>query len=118
MTKELLLSITKNDFTFTCTRGSGPGGQKRNKTSSAVHCKHEASGAVSHDDTTRSQHENKVLAFRKCVNTKEFQTWLKLETAKRTGTLKQIEEKIEREIKNNIKVEVKDEQGRWVDEGC
>jgi len=48
----------------TC-RGSGPGGQKRNKTESAVRVIHLPSGISAEDDTSRSQHQNRLHALRK-----------------------------------------------------
>ena len=44
-TRQLLFSVTANDCDWSYTRGTGNGGQKKNKTNSAVHCKHRASGA-------------------------------------------------------------------------
>lgn len=46
-------------------RASGPGGQKRNKTSSAVRLRHEASGLAVIAEESRSQHENKARALRR-----------------------------------------------------
>ena len=46
-------------------RGSGPGGQKRNKTSNAVRLRHEPTGLVVTATETRSQHENRVRALRR-----------------------------------------------------
>lgn len=46
-------------------RGTGPGGQKRNKTSSAVRLTHLDSGIAVVDDATRSQHLNLANALRK-----------------------------------------------------
>jgi hypothetical protein len=46
-------------------RASGPGGQKRNKTSSAVRLRHEPSGLVAQSEESRSQHENKARALRR-----------------------------------------------------
>lgn len=45
-------------------RGTGNGGQKRNKTESAVRLTHSPSGCVSSSDASRSQHENKHFALR------------------------------------------------------
>jgi hypothetical protein len=44
-------------------RASGPGGQKRNKTSSAVRVRHPASGLITIAEESRSQHENKAKAL-------------------------------------------------------
>lgn len=46
-------------------RGSGPGGQKRNKTSSAVRVRHRPSGLAAHATESRSQHQNKARALRR-----------------------------------------------------
>ncbi|MBX9628063.1 MAG: peptide chain release factor-like protein [Gemmataceae bacterium] len=46
-------------------RASGPGGQKRNKTSSAVRLRHTPSGLLVIAEESRSQHENKAKALRR-----------------------------------------------------
>jgi AraC-like DNA-binding protein len=46
-------------------RASGPGGQKRNKTSSAVRLRHLPTGVSAEADESRSQHENRVRAVRR-----------------------------------------------------
>jgi hypothetical protein len=46
-------------------RASGPGGQKRNKTSSAVRLRHLPSGLLVIAEESRSQHENRARALRR-----------------------------------------------------
>src|SRR6516162_8306120 len=46
-------------------RASGPGGQKRNKTSSAVRLRHLPSGLMVIAEESRSQHENRARALRR-----------------------------------------------------
>src|SRR5881392_346256 len=46
-------------------RASGPGGQKRNKTSSAVRVRHPPSGLIVIAEESRSQHENRLRALRR-----------------------------------------------------
>src|SRR5215471_8362692 len=46
-------------------RASGPGGQKRNKTSSAVRLRHTPSGLIVIAEESRSQHENKAKALKR-----------------------------------------------------
>src|SRR6266566_8863768 len=46
-------------------RASGPGGQKRNKTSSAVRLRHLPSGLIVIAEESRSQHENRTRALRR-----------------------------------------------------
>jgi hypothetical protein len=46
-------------------RASGPGGQKRNKTSSAVRLRHPPSGLMVIAEESRSQHENRARALKR-----------------------------------------------------
>ena len=116
MTRELLYSVTANDCRFDYFRGSGKGGQKRNKTNSAARCTHIASGAVGQSDDTRSQHQNKRIAFRRMANTATFKAWHSLETARRTGRLEQAEEAVNKAmLPANLFVEVY-ANGVWVEE--
>lgn len=50
-------------------RASGPGGQKRNKTSSAVRLRHAPSGLSVIAEESRSQHENRARALRRLRQT-------------------------------------------------
>ena len=114
MSRELLFSVTEADCRFDYYRGSGKGGQKRNKTSSAVRCTHEASGAVGQSDDTRSQHKNKVTAFRRMAESDKFKTWHRVEVARRTGKLQEAEEATDRAMRpRNLRVEGKNEEGLW-----
>lgn len=110
--KRLLFSVTASDCKWAYTRGTGAGGQKKNKTSSAVHCTHESSGAHGYSEETRSQAKNKELAFVKMTQTKEFKAWHKMEFMRRSGTLELIEQSVREEMKK-VKVERKNEKGRW-----
>lgn len=111
--KELLFSVTANDCRWDYYRGTGKGGQKRNKTESAVRCTHIASGAVGRADDTRSQHKNKVIAFRRMAETENFKKWHRIQVARRTGMIQQAEEAVERALEaRNLLVEGKIE-GKW-----
>ncbi len=46
-------------------RASGPGGQKRNVTDSAVRLRHEPTGFTGEANESRSQHENRARALRR-----------------------------------------------------
>ncbi len=117
MAGNLLFSVTAKDCRFDYYRGSGKGGQKKNKTSSAVRCTHIASGAVGQAEDTRSQPQNKRLAFERMAHTAKFKTWHKIEVARRLGHEQQIKERVEELMQPHyIRVEVKDEKGLWVDE--
>ena len=74
-----------------------------------------ASGASGKAEDTRSQQRNKKLAFARMAASKEFQAWARIEACRVTGKLAQIEEWVDREMRVNLKVEKKDENGRWVE---
>lgn len=54
--------INENEITESFLKGSGPGGQKINKTSSAVQLKHGPTGIVVKCQETRSRDQNRKLA--------------------------------------------------------
>ena len=58
------VSISEKDVEWTTCRGSGAGGQHRNKTESAVQMTHIPTGIRVRVENERSQHQNKELAFR------------------------------------------------------
>lgn len=66
--KELIVSYTRKDFVIETTTGSGAGGQHRNKTQSRVRITHIPSGLSVYSDETRSQSQNKKLAFRRLAD--------------------------------------------------
>lgn len=115
--KELLVSVTKDDFELQTFRAGGKGGQGQNKRSTGVRLIHKASGARGEARDERSFDQNRKNAFLRLVETKEFKAWLKIETARKLGQLVEIEEQVKRAMDpKNIRVEIQDEKGRWVPE--
>lgn len=57
------LVIRESDCVIVKCRGSGPGGQNRNKTDSAVQVKHRATGTIVRCETERSQQQNLATAM-------------------------------------------------------
>ena len=110
--REKVLSVTANDCRWEYFRGTGAGGQKRNKTSNCVRCTHELSGAVGEARDSRSQRDNRESAFRRMCESKKMQTWLRIETARRIGKLMQIDDAVDREMKR-IRVDRKNSSGLW-----
>lgn len=111
--KKLLFTIAAKDCEWSYTRGSGNGGQKKNKTSSAVHCMHRPSGAHGYSEASRSQADNKQEAFQKMYESAEFQRWLNLEFMKRSGEMAEIERKVQQELAK-VKTEIKID-GVWTE---
>jgi protein subunit release factor B len=72
--REKILSVTLADCDVQTKRGSGKGGQNRNKRETAVRIVHRASGAVGESQEERSQLQNKRTAFKRMANTSTFQT--------------------------------------------
>lgn len=83
--RERILHITRKDFEETHIRGSGPGGQHRNKTSTGVRLTHKASGAWAEATDSKSQGQNRISAFKRCIETPEFQRWFKIAVAEANG---------------------------------
>lgn len=112
--RELLLRVTAKDFTEQHVRGSGPGGQHRNKTATGVRLTHKASGATAEATEHKSQDQNRRAAFRRCIETKEFQAWLKKRTAEAMG-LPSLESIVDQAMDpKNITTQVHDDKGRWI----
>lgn len=111
--KKPLFTITARDCEWSYTKGSGNGGQKKNKTSSAVHCIHRPSGAHGYSEASRSQGDNKRDAFQKMYDSPEFQKWLNLEFMKRSGEMDEIDRKVQQEL-TKVRTEVKID-GVWTE---
>lgn len=107
--KEHLFSVTQKDFDIQFYRGTGNGGQKKNKTSSACRITHKETGLQACCEEYREQPRNKQRAFEKLVKSDEFQKWLKLKSYEVMGKIK-TQEEIESEVEasmceENLKVE-------------
>ena len=76
MSREKLFSVTLADCDVSTFRASGPGGQHRNTSDTAVRIRHRASGAVAEAKDSRSQHQNKRAAWDRMIKTGAFRMWL------------------------------------------
>ena len=122
MSKELLFSVTADDCDWMYFCAGGKGGQHQNKTASACRCRHKASGAEGISRDHREQRRNRVEAFKRMANSKEIQLWLKKETGRKlVSEEEQRRKQVQMEIEldrmmepANLKVEMKDEYGKWV----
>lgn len=57
-------ALNYQDVEIVTARGSGPGGQNRNKTESCVIATHRPTGLQVRIDNERSQHQNKAMAYK------------------------------------------------------
>jgi protein subunit release factor A len=115
--KTLILSLSKakGDFRVEPYKGSGNGGQKRNKTMSACRIYHDESGAVGQSEEERQFFQNRKIAFTRMINSEKFRKWHKLKTAEIMGVFADIENEVEREIHSkNVKIEVL-QDGKWIE---
>jgi len=113
--KEILFSVTKKDFVIEPYKGSGKGGQHRNKTMSCCRIKHPESKAVAQACEERDYHRNQKVAFRRLIKTPKFEIW-RQRKAYELRHSQTAEEKLEHVMQpKNIKVEIKVD-GKWVEE--
>lgn len=113
--KKLLFSVTASDCRWDYYKGTGSGGQKKNKTENCVRCTHLASRAVGKAEEGRSKQQNKIKAFERMATTEVFQKWVKAEAMRRSGELAIIEAKVDLELLKNTTVEIKGEDGKWTE---
>lgn len=112
--KERLFSVTRKDCEWSYFNGTGNGGQAKNKTRSAVRLYHPPSGVHVQAQESRSKLDNEQLAWKRLGNHPDFVKWARLEAARVTGKLAEIEEKIERDMarEQDFTVEVF-RNGKW-----
>jgi protein subunit release factor A len=114
--KDKLFSVTLADCDVQLKRGHGNGGQNRNTRDTAVRIVHRASGAVGESQEQRSQHQNKVVAFKRMTETVKFKVWLNREAWIRQG-LPSPESAVDEMMRPaHLRVDVKDASGRWIAE--
>lgn len=111
--KEKLFHLTKKDFLIESYKGSGPGGQHRNKRETCIRIKHLESGAIGQCCDFKEQIKNKKIAFQRLINTDIFRQWLRIEASKHMGkqSPEQIVEKWMKR-KQDFKIEVQ-ENRQW-----
>jgi hypothetical protein len=93
--KKPLFSVTRKDLRVDTFRGSGPGGQNRNKRDTGVRITHIQSGAIGESCEERSQLQNRNAAFHKLIESSKFKVWVQLTTAVVMQGFRDIENKME-----------------------
>ena len=110
--KELIFSITKEDFEIQTFCSGGPGGQHQNKTASGIRIIHKESGATGESRSERSQSTNKKLAFERLTASTKFRIWLNRKYWEVTSG-ETIEQKVDKSMNaKNLKIETR-ENGTW-----
>ena len=114
--KKHLFTISKKDFTITFFSGKGAGGQHRNKHQNCVRMYHKDSGASSTGQSYKERQSNIREAFNSLTTNVKFKIWLNRKIQE-TLEGKNIEEKVEEQlaITENLKIEIKNDKGRWVE---
>ena len=121
MGRELLFSVTKKDLDISFFSGTGKGGQNRNKHQNCVRMQHKESGVMITAQRERSREQNLRIAFESLIEHPKFKTWHRKKTAELMASKEEIEREKQRleDLVNeamkpeNIKIEVKDENGNW-----
>lgn len=109
--KQKLFSVTIHDCRVDTFRGSGKGGQNRNKRDTAVRVVHEPSGAIGTATEYRTQGLNKRAAFQRMAETKQFQKWNQIMAAKVMG-IETLEDRVDRAMApQNLLIETHTQEG-------
>ena len=96
-------------------RGSGAGGQNRNKNSTGIRIRHFPSGIVIEAQEYKSQAQNKKAALKRLVENKLFRSWCMLQIQAREKGFKDLNAQVEALMSDdNLKVEVVKE-GKWIE---
>lgn len=111
-TRERIRLASKEDFDVSYFCGSGKGGQARNKVASGVQIIHRESGAMGRASDSRSQADNKKVAFKRLLETPKMKYWLNKQLFE-IRERQTMEEAIERDTTDDkLKYEIfKD--GKW-----
>lgn len=113
--KQPLFSVTIKDCEVQTFTVGGHGGSGKDTSNSGCRVVHRGSGATGRATESRSLTQNRRTAFIRMANTSKFMNWAKLEAAKRQGksSIKQVVDTML--SSENLKIEVQDEKGRWVE---
>lgn len=114
--RELLFSVTLSDCKLDTFTVGGHGGSGKDTSNTGVRITHIPSGAVGEGRESRSQLQNKRAAWKRMGESRAFRAWARTRAAQLAGE-KPIDEWVEEMLAPGLlRVEVKDEEGRWISE--
>ena len=99
--RELLFSVTKDDFEITYFSGTGKGGQNRNKKQKCVRFRHPPTGVITTGQNERSLEQNKKAAFIRMTKHPKFKKWLEIESSKYMQDNQELEQKIDEQMRED-----------------
>lgn len=108
--RERVLSVTLADCITQTFRAGGNGGQNQNKRDTGVRIIHPPSGARGEARDERSQLQNKRAAFRRMAESKQFRTWVRMQSGESARTVAAVEREL---WPDRTQVEVM-RDGEWV----
>jgi protein subunit release factor B len=109
--KKRIACVKAKDCDWQFFRGSGAGGQHRNKKDTAARCIHRASGARGEAQEYKSREQNRRAAFRRMTQHARFRCWVAEQVAAAAGQ-KTVAERVDEALKpQNIKIEVRGPHG-------
>lgn len=112
--KELLFSITKKDFKIDYFSGTGSGGQHRNKHQNCVRLQHLDSGIIVTGQSYKERLSNIKEALNNLKNHPKFKIWLNRKVFEYENKIT-IEEIVDKTMDpKNLKIEIKDENNKWI----
>ena len=114
--RQKLFSVRISDCRVDTFCTGGHGGQNQNAKQMGVRITHPPSGAVGECREERHQHVNKVRAFTRMAESAQFRAWARM-VASELSTGKSVDACVDEEMDvKNLRVDVKDEDGRWTPE--
>lgn len=117
MSRELLFSVRIEDCKVQTFTVKGKGGAGKDTSNTGVRVVHPPSGAAGVGVTHRSQHKNKLDAFKRMRKDPKFKAWHRKMVAELMSG-KTVEEKVDEAMQpENLKVEVRT-PGGWADVSC
>lgn len=116
MSRSIAFSITHDDCEMQTFRAGGNGGQNQNKRDTGVRYIHRPSGAVGESREERSQWQNRLKAWKRMANHPKMRAWIARQLWIIEGLPTPEEMAAKAMAPENIKIEYRDERGRWVED--